>query len=576
MKLHETIRNFYVKVVRPWLKLEVLTEDGVWNKVTSVNMTQKQQLYRIKTDFRELLCTKNHILIDANGEELFAVESFGKEVKTELGTEKVVCVEPTDKFDHAYDVSLAEGTDHLYYANGFLSHNCLIIDEMAFIPKNIIDEFFASVIPVVSSSKNSKIVAVSTPNGASGMYYDLWQKANSKDARANEEGWKPFRINWWETGGIRDEKWKAQQIASIGIEKWKQEFECDFLTSATSRMVPDDILEKYRMALSELKASNKEFYLGKTHKIMSENQDKVYEFTMWHEFQEDKTYAASGDVAEGGGGDESVLYIWDISDLKEIKLCAKFSSNQVSPTEFAFITKKILELYGNPYYICERNGLGSGYLDSLRITYGYDNIVREAKNNEIGVISHAMTKSKACLWAKDMMTTAGFSFKLYDKDLIDELGTFCKKDNKGVHLTYCALPNCHDDHVMAFIWLCWLLQSDVIERYYSVYKTFTSALGNVYAELVAPIKPYERSEVKRITNDPIYQDFLDFKAELQNKLGKIIEQEKQAPSDIYFSNQDPYFGGFDSSPSWNTPQTPAYQSAAGLNPANHRPQFFVF
>ena len=433
------------------------------------------------------------------------------------------------------------------------SANCLIIDEAAFIPKNIIDEFFASVVPIVSSSKTSKIIMVSTPNGASGLYYDLWQKANSKDARANEEGWKPFRINWWETGGIRDENWKAQQIASIGIEKWKQEFECDFLTSATSRMVPDDILEKYRMALSELKASNKEFYLGKTHKIMSENQDKVYEFTMWHEFQEDKTYAASGDVAEGGGGDESVLYIWDISDLKEIKLCAKFSSNQVSPTEFAFITKKILELYGNPYYICERNGLGSGYLDSLRITYGYDNIVREAKNNEIGVISHAMTKSKACLWAKDMMTTAGFSFKLYDKDLIDELGTFCKKDNKGVHLTYCALPNCHDDHVMAFIWLCWLLQSDVIERYYSVYKTFTSALGNVYAELVAPIKPYERSEVKRITNDPIYQDFLDFKAALQNKLGKIIEQEKQAPSDIYFSNQDPYFGGFDSSPSWNTP-----------------------
>ena len=137
------------------------------------------------------------------------------------------------------------------------SANCLIIDEAAFIPKNIIDEFFASVVPIVSSSKTSKIIMVSTPNGASGLYYDIWQKANSKDARAKEEGWKPFRINWWETGGIRDEKWKAQQIASIGIEKWKQEFECDFLTSATSRMVPDDILEKYRIALSELRASNK-------------------------------------------------------------------------------------------------------------------------------------------------------------------------------------------------------------------------------------------------------------------------------------------------------------------------------
>jgi len=55
------------------------------------------------------------------------------------------------------------------------SGNVIIIDEMAFIPKNIINEFFASVMPVISSSKNSKAIIVSTPNGASGLYYDLWQ-----------------------------------------------------------------------------------------------------------------------------------------------------------------------------------------------------------------------------------------------------------------------------------------------------------------------------------------------------------------------------------------------------------------
>ena len=123
------------------------------------------------------------------------------------------------------------------------SCNCLIIDEMAFIPKNIIDDFFASVVPIVSSSKTSKIIAVSTPNGAEGMYYDLWQKANLGES---EEGWMPFRIHWWEVPG-RDEKWKQQQIATIGIEKWKQEYECDFLTSLTKRLIPDDIIDKYRM-----------------------------------------------------------------------------------------------------------------------------------------------------------------------------------------------------------------------------------------------------------------------------------------------------------------------------------------
>ena len=64
-------------------------------------------------------------------------------------------------------------------SRGF-SGSILVIDEMSFIPKNIMDEFFASVMPVVSSAKNSKVIIVSTPNGTSGLYYDIWQQANSK------------------------------------------------------------------------------------------------------------------------------------------------------------------------------------------------------------------------------------------------------------------------------------------------------------------------------------------------------------------------------------------------------------
>lgn len=251
------------------------------------------------------------------------------------------------------------------------SCNCLVIDELAFIPKNIVNDFFASVIPVVSSSKNSKIIAVSTPNGADGLYYELWQKANSKDVRNNAEGWKPFRIHWFEAGSMRDEKWKQQQIASIGIERWKQEFECDFLTSATKRLIPDDILEKYRMAYGELKANSKEFLEGKKHCIVSQDESKLFEFTMWHEFDKSRTYVASGDVAEGGGGDSSVLYVWDITDLSDIAMCAKFESDKASITEFAYVTSKMLALYSCPYYICERNGVGAGYVDALRITYEY-------------------------------------------------------------------------------------------------------------------------------------------------------------------------------------------------------------
>jgi len=84
------------------------------------------------------------------------------------------------------------------------------------------------------------------------------------------------------------------------------------------------------------------------------------------------------------------------------------------------------------------------------------------------------------------MLTEGFGFKIYDKDLVEEMSTFVKKDTKGVYLSYTALAGAHDDHMLAFIWLCYLLQSDIIEKYYFVCETFTSSLGNTYAMVVKP------------------------------------------------------------------------------------------
>lgn len=558
--------------------MEVLTDNG-WKKFSGVRVTETFELYEfLFSDNSKLVCTPEHLIkkYDSTFIEAQNLKISDKLFSTKNNDIYVIDIKhqklKTPK--KVYDLTNVEDGNE-YKTNNITSHNCLIIDEMAFIPKGIINDFWSSTIPIVSSSKNSKIIVVSTPNGADGLYYDLWQQANKKDQTGNEEGWKPFRIHWFEAGGIRDEKWKKQQIASIGLERWKQEFECDFLTSTTRRLIPDDIIEKHRMFLSELRTLHKDFYEGKTQKILSQDETKLYEFTMWHEFDASRTYVASGDVAEGGGGDYSVLYIWDITDLQNITLCLKFESNKISTIEFAYVTSKILALYGSPYYICERNGLGSGYLDALRITYGYQNIVNEGKNNEFGVYSHVSIKSKACLWTRDMMTTDGFGFKIYDKDLIDEFSTFVKKETKSTYASYTALANQHDDHIMAFIWLCYMLQSEIIERYYIVCETFTSSLGNIYARTVQPQSAYTGNQIKQITSDPIYQDFLEFKESVLNKLSKAYQLE-QNEHDMYTYNQDPYFGGSSNEPSWNNPgYSQQLQSAQDLNPNNRMPAFFV-
>ena len=74
-----------------------------------------------------------------------------------------------------YDLlNVSDGSEYL--TNGVTSHNCLVLDEAAFIPKHVADEFMASVFPVLSSSKDSKAIMVSTPNGTyNNLFYDTWQ-----------------------------------------------------------------------------------------------------------------------------------------------------------------------------------------------------------------------------------------------------------------------------------------------------------------------------------------------------------------------------------------------------------------
>ena len=135
--------------------------------------------------------------------------------------------------------------------------NVLVLDEFAFVPPNEANEFFASVYPVISSGKNSKVIIVSTPNGAQGLYYDIWTQANlnTMDPEKNAEGWKPIRIDWFEVPG-RDEKWKKQQIASVGIEKWEQEFECQFTSSSFQKLIPSELTDRYRKSYNKLVESS--------------------------------------------------------------------------------------------------------------------------------------------------------------------------------------------------------------------------------------------------------------------------------------------------------------------------------
>ena len=105
---------------------------------------------------------------------MLAKNSLNREIKTDKGVSRIISVKPTGKAEELYDISL--NGRHVYYADGILSHNCVICDEFSFVPNNIANKVFESIYPVISSSKKSKFIIVSTPNGAdpNNLYYNLW------------------------------------------------------------------------------------------------------------------------------------------------------------------------------------------------------------------------------------------------------------------------------------------------------------------------------------------------------------------------------------------------------------------
>jgi len=116
-----------------------------------------------------------------------------------------------------------------------MSFNIIFLDEFAFIPNHIAEQFFSSVYPTISSGRNTKVIIISTPNGMN-MFYKLW-----RDAERNKNEYIPLEVHWSQVPG-RDEKWKEQTIANTSARQFTQEFEC--LGGDTIVTVSKDGIEK--------------------------------------------------------------------------------------------------------------------------------------------------------------------------------------------------------------------------------------------------------------------------------------------------------------------------------------------
>jgi len=322
------------------------------------------------------------------------------------------------------------------------SYNIIFLDEFAFIPNHIADQFFSSVYPTISSGKNTKVIIVSTPHGMN-HFYKIWH-----DAERNKNEYIPTDVHWSEVPG-RDEKWKQQTIANTSEQQFKVEFECEFLGSVDTLIAPS----KLRTMVYE------------SPKKRSAGLD-IYEDSI-----ENHDYILTVDVARGVGNDYSAFTVVDITTYPH-RVVGKYRNNEIKPMLFPSIVVDIAKNYNDAYILCEVNDVGDQVASIIHYDLEYTNLLMcsmrgragqivgqgfSGKKTQLGVKMSKTVKKIGCLNLKTLIEEE----KLFinDYEIISELTTFIQKSN-----SFEAEEGCNDDLAMCLVIYAWLVVQDYFKE----------------------------------------------------------------------------------------------------------------
>lgn len=192
-------------------------------------------------------------------------------------------------------------------------------------------------------------------------------------------------------------------------------------------------------------------------------------YKIWEEPDSSKVYVAGVDVSEGVGVDASVIQIFDITDIRDIKQVAVYHNRHIPPLEFSNKLHTVLKNWGSPLALIERNNCGAQVVDRLAFDMGYEKVVSygakiaNRAKPQMGMIAHTNTKYKGVMnmryFINDMRAVT-----IVDLETLKELKDFIRYPNGS----WKAKGGYHDDRVMAMLYSLFILEKELTERYFEI------------------------------------------------------------------------------------------------------------
>jgi hypothetical protein len=321
------------------------------------------------------------------------------------------------------------------------TYNCILLDELAFVPNNVAEDFFRSVYPTISSGKTTKVIMVSTPHGMN-MFYKFWT-----DAVEKRNSYAYYEADWravpW-----RDEKWYQETLANMGEIDFNQEFMCEFIGSQNTLICAKKLKE-----------------LVFTTPVIEEENLKIYKEPI-----PEHKYVTICDTSRGGSDDYSTFTIIDITEFPYI-VCAVYKNNTITPILYPEVIRNCSMKYNEAFVLIECNDVGSQVSTMLSQELEYENILTSVvkKTKQVltlgggysvkqypGVQTTRSVKAIGCSNLKSIIESD--QLIINDFDILSELTTFIKKRN-----SFEADEGCHDDLVMNLVLFGWAYNQDTFK-----------------------------------------------------------------------------------------------------------------
>ena len=313
------------------------------------------------------------------------------------------------------------------------SYNIIFLDEFAYVPSNVAEQFFSSVYPTISSGKTSKVMIVSTPHGMN-MFYKLWV-----DAEEQRNEYVPIEVHWSEVPG-RDEAWKEQTIKNTSESQFNTEFECEFLGSI------DTLISARKLKTLTFR----------------EPKQRNAGLDVYKPPEEGRTYFISVDVARGTSRDYSAFIVFDISEMP-YTIAAKYRDNEIKPLVYPQKIYDVARVYNQAFVLIEVNDIGEGVANTMQFDLEYDNLVMASMRGRAGqILGGGFSGGKAQLGVRTTkaVKTVGCSnlkqlieddkLIIEDYDFVNELSTYIVKGQ-----SWEADEGCTDDLVACGFLFAW-------------------------------------------------------------------------------------------------------------------------